>query len=119
MGQLALFLSCHKGRFTLYFIQVMDKREPTSSNSSKVSPRGTALVTPSPRKTGLIIFGTIADTTWRLFAPVIGLLLVGMWLDGKTHHKPLFTLSGILLGCVLAFLLVQLQYRQVIGDNKK
>lgn len=87
----------------------MDKSEKTSSDSKKVSARGTALV----------IFGTIADTTWRLFVPVIGLLILGLWLDSKTDNdKPWFGLLGVLLGCATAFLLVRLQYRQVTGDNK-
>lgn len=96
----------------------MDKREKTSSDSNKVSARDTASVSPEMRKTALVIFGTIADTTWRLFTPVIGLLLVGMWVDGQTGRKPLFALGGILLGCVIAFLLVRQQYKQVTGENK-
>lgn len=81
----------------------MEKRETQSPASSKVPNSGTTL----------LIFGTIADTTWRLFVPVLALLLGGMWLDGKTGRKPLFALAGVTLGFLLAAALVYQQYRQV------
>ena len=73
---------------------------------------------PSPGTTAIVIFATIADTTWRLFTPVIALLLVGMWLDSKTDHKPLFTLGGVLLGFGLAIALVYEQYQRVKGTSE-
>lgn len=81
----------------------MEKRETQSPASSKVPSSGTAL----------LIFGTIADTTWRLFVPVLGLLFGGMWLDGKTGRKPLFALAGVIIGFLLAAGLMYQQYRQV------
>jgi hypothetical protein len=86
----------------------MGKRETQSPESPKVSPRGTALV----------IFGTILDTTWRMFIPVLSLLVLGLWLDTKTGHKPLFTLGGVLLGFGLAIALVYQQYRQVTPPER-
>lgn len=86
----------------------MEKRETPSPASSKVPDSGTSL----------LIFGTIADTTWRLFVPVLGLLVGGMWLDGKTDKKPLFALVGVILGAAIAVGLIYQQYRQVTPRSK-
>lgn len=87
----------------------MEKRETPSPASSEVPSSGTTL----------LIFGTIADTTWRLFVPVLGLLVCGMWLDGKTDKKPLFALIGVLLGFLIAVGLIYQQYRQVTPRSGK
>ena len=79
----------------------MDKRE-TKADTARVPDSGT----------GLLIFGTIADTTWRMFVPVFLLLGIGMWLDHITKHKPLFTILGVIGGFGVAVLLVWQQYRQ-------
>ena len=71
------------------------------------------------QETSLLIFATILDTTWRIFTPVIVLLVLGMWLDSKTGDKPFYALAGVVTGTVLAFALVALQYRQVTPKGKK
>ena len=67
----------------------------------------------------LVIFGTLLDTTWRMFTPVLVLLVLGLWLDGKTDKKPLFSLGGVLLGFVLAIALVWQQTRSITKGTKK
>jgi hypothetical protein len=69
--------------------------------------------------TVFVIMGTIADTTWRMFTPVIGLLILGIWLDNKTHHKPWFTLAGVLIGFAISIALVALQYRKMKTEYKE
>jgi len=54
----------------------------------------------------LVLFGTIADTTWRMFVPVIGLMLLGGTADQQFATKPLFALVGVILGSIIAGWLV-------------
>jgi hypothetical protein len=63
--------------------------------------------------TTLVLFATIADTTWRMFMPVLVLLGLGWWLDNETGHKPWFLISGVFIGFGLGIALVYQQYRQV------
>ena len=79
------------------------------------SPSGTAQVPSSG--TTLVILGTIANTTWRMFTPVVVLLLVGMQLDKHLGHRPLWSLGGVTAGFVIAVWLVYRQYRHVSGQQ--
>lgn len=72
---------------------------------------GTARVPSSG--TTLLILGTITNTTWRMFTPVIVLLLVGMQLDKHLGHRPLWSLSGVIVGFGIAIWLVYRQCRRV------
>lgn len=54
-----------------------------------------------------------------MFVPVIALLLGGMWLDGKTGHKPLFALLGVIAGFGLAIALVYQQYKGVVASETR
>lgn len=65
------------------------------------------------RPAGLLFVTTMADTTWRMFVPSIGLTLLGVWLDGKWQAKPWLMMSGIALGVVFAFVLVRQQLRRL------
>lgn len=58
------------------------------------------------------IIATMADTTWRMFVPTIGLMWFGYYLDGQWHTKPLLLLIGAALGGVIAALLVRRQFRK-------
>jgi hypothetical protein len=40
---------------------------------------------------------------WFIALSIIGGFGVGLWLDGKTGTRPLFTLLGGLLGIIVAF----------------
>lgn len=64
----------------------------------------------------LLILGTIANTTWRMFTPVIALLLVGMQLDKRLGHRPLWSLGGVIAGFAIAMWLVFRQYRHVASQ---
>lgn len=62
----------------------------------------------------LVIFATVADTTWRMFVPVLGLMLLGLWIDTVSATKPLWTLIGLGAGVVIAILLVSKQIKEVM-----
>jgi F0F1-type ATP synthase assembly protein I len=51
----------------------------------------------------------MADTTWRMFVPTIGLLMVGRKLDTSLQTKPWCMLTGAALGGVIAWLLIKKQ----------
>lgn len=70
--------------------------------------------TPPPDKsTVLFLLGTMADTTWRMFIPIIGLTIGGVALDVNLLTKPWFTAVGIIIGTVVAGLLVYRQIKRV------
>lgn len=54
----------------------------------------------------LVLFGTIADTTWRMFIPIIGLMLLGDVVDRHYDTRPWYALGGVVVGSVIAGWLV-------------
>lgn len=64
----------------------------------------------------LVLFGTVADTTWRMFVPTLVGLALGIWADSAFDTKPLFTLTGVILGVVVCLGLI---YAQMKGVDKK
>ncbi len=51
----------------------------------------------------------MADTTWRMFVPTVGLLLAGRAVDTHFGTKPWFMLVGTALGAAIAALLIKRQ----------
>lgn len=49
----------------------------------------------------------MADATWRMFVPIVGLLLVGRYADMRLGTKPWLMLAGAFLGSVVAYLLIK------------
>lgn len=66
----------------------------------------------SPEKIAIIMLGTVADTTWRLFIPSIGGTLLGLWADKSMETTPLCTIIGITVGSLVAFWLVYIQIKK-------
>lgn len=62
----------------------------------------------------IFALATIADTTWRLFIPSIGLLLLGVYLDYSLETKPWLMITGLAIGVALSVMLVVLQLRRKI-----
>lgn len=62
----------------------------------------------------------IGDTTWRMFVPVIGMTLVGVWLDEMCRTTPFILFFGIAIGFTMAGLLVKMQISRVMkrGNNQ-
>lgn len=69
--------------------------------------------TPSERSS-TVVFMTIADTTWRMFIPSVGLTLLGVWCDERWQTTPWLMFVGIILGFTIAALAVWLQYKKLI-----
>lgn len=65
----------------------------------------------STSSASLVVFATIADTTWRMFVPVFAGALVGYGLDRLLGSRPIGVISGTFLGVALAIVLVYLQYK--------
>lgn len=80
--------------------------------STSQNKRGTT-PTPPPQSTVVLLLGTIADTTWRMFVPIISFTLLGVFGDNTYHTKPWLTASGIIIGIALASLLVIRQLKKV------
>ncbi|QQS19495.1 AtpZ/AtpI family protein [Candidatus Saccharibacteria bacterium] len=53
----------------------------------------------------------MADTTWRLFIPTVGLLLVGRHFDLKFGTKPWLMLVGVGVGALVAAVLIRRQMK--------
>ena len=84
-------------------------REPNDTPSG-------APIEPPNKSTVLLLLGTIADTTWRMFVPIIGLLLLGVWVDKTYGTLPWGTILLTLIGISIA---VELVRRQLNLVNKK
>lgn len=71
---------------------------------------------PPKNSTVLLLLGTIADTTWRMFVPIIGLLLLGVWIDRTYGTLPWAMIVLTIIGIAVASELVR---RQLTSVNKK
>lgn len=58
-----------------------------------------------------IMMQTIIGTTWRMFVPSIGLMLVGLWADLMLHTKPWLMFVGIIVGLAASAGLIYQQIR--------
>jgi len=63
----------------------------------------------SLRSDGLYLITSMADTTWRMFVPTVGLLLVGNALDERFDTKPWLLLAGVAIGGCISALLIKRQ----------
>ncbi|HSH55335.1 MAG TPA: AtpZ/AtpI family protein [Candidatus Limnocylindrales bacterium] len=65
------------------------------------------------------VWATLIDTSARLFIPSVGGTVAGLWLDLRLDTKPWFTISGVVLGTILAFSLVYLQIKLINKDTAR
>ena len=77
---------------------------------------GTPSEPPKSKSTVLLLLGTIADTTWRMFVPIIGLMLLGLWIDKQFDTLPWALISLTIVGIVVAAELIR---RQLMDVNIK
>lgn len=68
--------------------------------------------TPPDRSTVILLLGTLADTTWRMFVPALTGIAGGYALDGAFGTKPWLFIAGTILGCTLAGLLIKQQLQK-------
>lgn len=66
-----------------------------------------------PKASTVILMLTIADTTWRLFFPLVGMTIAGLLLDKQFGTKPWIMIMSIALGALAAYLLVRMQIKKV------
>ncbi len=69
------------------------------------------------KSTVILLFTIAADTTWRMFVPIIGGTALGVWADNTYASKPWVTIIGVSIGVVIATLLVRNQLKRNI-DGK-
>lgn len=60
----------------------------------------------SSEPSAVVLLAAIADTTWRMFVPIIGLLLVGRYLDQTYSSKPAGMIIGTVLGTLITGVLI-------------
>ncbi len=61
----------------------------------------------------LVLFSTVADTTWRMFVPTLVGLALGIWADSTFDTKPLWTLVGVFVGVAVCLGLIYIQMKGV------
>lgn len=66
----------------------------------------------------ILLLGIAADTTWRMFVPIIGLAALGIWGDRSFNTKPWLTVAAIILGVMIAGLLVRKQLQKDSKNDK-
>ncbi len=54
----------------------------------------------------------MADTTWRMFVPTVGFLLIGRHFDVRYHMKPWLMLGGAAFGALIAAQLIRKQLQK-------
>jgi len=65
------------------------------------------------------LFVTAADTTWRMFVPMVGFTLLGVWADRHFGSKPWLMVIGIVVGVIGAILLIRNQLQSTRNKSKK
>jgi hypothetical protein len=68
---------------------------------------------PPDSSTVILLLLTLADTTWRLFVPSVGLTIAGLLLDKQFGTKPWLMITGVILGVLIAILLIRMQLKKV------
>ncbi|HMI09779.1 MAG TPA: AtpZ/AtpI family protein [Candidatus Saccharimonadales bacterium] len=81
--------------------------------STSPNDRDEHQVPPKTSSTVILLLLTMGDTTWRMFVPVIGLLVLGLFVDQWLNTKPWIMIIGLILGVGLAALLVKRQFNKV------
>ncbi len=61
----------------------------------------------------LVLFSTVADTTWRMFVPTLVGLALGLWADNTYDTKPLWTLAGVIMGVAVCLGLIYVQMKGI------
>lgn len=78
-----------------------------SQNDSDITP------VPPNKSTVILLLMTMADTTWRMFLPIIGLTIIGLLADKWLHSTPWIMIIAMAIGIALAALLVRQQLQRV------
>jgi hypothetical protein len=79
---------------------------PNDRDEHQVPPKTTS-------STVILLLLTMGDTTWRMFVPIIGFMVLGLFADQWLHTKPWIMIIGLILGVGLAAVLVKRQFNKV------
>jgi hypothetical protein len=86
----------------------MDEQKPVENKPNPASPEGLSdsrVKKSGPKDkqkvVGLLMFEAGTEFAFLIAAPLIGGVLLGKWLDTKTHHN-FFVIIGILLAIVIS-----------------
>jgi F0F1-type ATP synthase assembly protein I len=79
---------------------------------SKDSNEGTSA--PTGKSPASVLILTIADTTWRMFVPTIGGLLLGRLVDQHWSLNPLGMIVGLVIGTCATALLIKRQLEKEV-----
>lgn len=74
--------------------------------------------TPPAKSTVVLLFMIAADTTWRMFVPIIAGTALGVWADNLYGTKPWSTVAGISIGILIAAWLVRNQMNRKLSNGK-
>lgn len=74
---------------------------------------GDSTPTPPDKSTVILLLMTMADTTWRMFLPTIGLTVLGLVADKWLHTTPWIMIVCMIIGIVIAGLLIRQQLQRV------
>lgn len=88
-----------------------------SSAAAKDSDNGDIPPVKPDRSTVILLFTIAADTTWRMFVPVIGGTILGIWVDHQLPYKPMGTIIGVVIGVIIASLLVRNQLKRNVNGK--
>ena len=83
------------------------------SQSPRLTEPDASQTTKRPLSAPMIIIATALDTTWRLFAPTLGGVFLGIWIDSRFESAPIATIICLILGTILSIVLVLRQLANV------
>jgi F0F1-type ATP synthase assembly protein I len=83
------------------------------SQSPRLTESDASQTTTRPLSGPVLIIMTALDTTWRLFAPTLGGVFLGIWLDSIYNTAPIWTIICLIVGTVLSIVLVLRQLNNV------
>lgn len=66
-----------------------------------------------------IMLGTLLDTTWRMFVPVILFTLIGYGIDQGFDIQPAATVTGLVIGVFSSFALVAIQLKKITKSTNQ
>lgn len=79
------------------------------------SSRLNAVTTKQPRSAAILLITTIADTTWRVFVPTVGGILIGVWLNQVFNVGLAWSIILFVIGSLISVVLVKMQLKRVNG----
>lgn len=79
-----------------------------NSNDKTSEPK-----TQKDQSAAMVLFAIAADTTWRMFAPTLGGMAIGLWLESQSIvSNPWGALGGLAVGLIGTVILVKRQYQK-------